>query len=239
MKVYLFPTCLVSTFLPQVVDAARRVLTRLGASVEVLQEATCCGQPMYNAGLQDEARRVAWQTVQVFRRHKAPIVFLAGSCAAMVRHGYPRLFAGTPEAQAVREVAERVWVFSAFLVRVMGIKRLQGRFPYTVAYHPSCHMLRALGVDAEPRQLLDGLEGLRRVAWPDEDMCCGFGGVFSGLMPEVAQAMGRAKMAALERSGAQVGVTCDPGCLLHLRGLSDQKIPLLHLAEVLDAAMQA
>lgn len=239
MRVYLFPTCLVATFLPRVVEAAQRVLTRLGASVELLREATCCGQPMYNAGLQKAACRVAREGVRWMQKCDGPIVFLGGSCAAMVRHAYPSLLAETPEAEAAREVAGRVWEFSAFLVRYMGIERVPGCFPYTVAYHPSCHMLRVLGVDKEPRHLLDGLEGLRRVPWPDEDTCCGFGGVFSGWMPEVAQAMGNAKITALFQSRAQIGVTCDPGCLLHLRGLAQNRVPVWHLAEVLDYAMQA
>ncbi len=235
--VLLVPTCLVETFLPEVLEAARRVLRHLGVSVKEDADLTCCGQPMYNAGLQEEARKVAREFLLRLARHSGPVVLLAGSCAAMVREEYPRLFAGTPEEGLAREVAQRTYEFSLFLADVLK-RPVPGRFPHRVAYHPSCHLRRVLGVDAQPRMLLNALEGLERVPWPDEDVCCGFGGVFSGLLPSLAEAMGRDKILRLRATEAQAGVTCDPGCLLHLQGLlGDEGPPMLHIAEVLARAL--
>ena len=235
--VLLVPTCLVNAFLPEVLEAARKVLRHLGVTVKEDANLTCCGQPMYNAGLQEEARQVARAFLHRLARHSGPAVFLAGSCAAMVRVEYPRLFAGTPEETRAREVAQRTYEFSQFLADVWQ-RPLHGTFPHRVAYHPSCHLRRVLGVDTQPRTLLDSLEGLERLPWPDEDVCCGFGGVFSGLLPALAEALGRDKILRLRTTGAQAGVTCDPGCLLHLQGLlGDEGPPMLHMAEVLARAI--
>ncbi len=235
-RVLLFPTCLVSTFLPHVEQAARRVLQRAGFQVETDPHLTCCGQPAYNIGLWDQARAMLRGLLQRLDAFPGPIVFLAGSCAALVRVEAPRLFAGTPHEDLARRVAARTFEFSQFLVDRAGW-RPQGRFPYRVAYHPSCHMLRVLRVDRQPRALLQALEGLEWAPWPEEATCCGFGGLFSAALPELARAMGETKRRALD---AQLVVTCDPGCLLHLQGVVGREgPPLWHLAEVLDQALNS
>ena len=237
-RVLLFPTCLVQTFLPGVKDAARKVLAHLGAEVHEDPALTCCGQPMYNAGMWEEARVAARPFLERLAAWEGDVVFLAGSCTAMVRLEYPLLFHDTPWEEAAREVAGRVYEFSQYLVERLGVTRVPGHFPYTLAYHPSCHMLRGLKVDREPRLLLDGLEGAERVPWPEEEVCCGFGGVFSGAIPQLAEAMGRDKAQALKQTPAQLGVTCDPGCLLHIQGSMDPGgPPMWHLAEALAWAL--
>ncbi len=236
-SVLLVPSCLVQTFLPEVQEAAREVLRAAQIHVHEEDNLTCCGQPLYNAGLRKEARETATAYLEHLSRYPGPIVFLAGSCAAMVKVEYPHLFAGTPWESRAREVAQRTYEFSQFLVEVVGWKP-PGLFPHRVAYHPSCHLRRVLGVDQAPRQLLDHLEGLERAPWPEEEVCCGFGGIFSGLLPELAQAMGKRKAEQLKSEGVQAGVTCDPGCLLHLQGvLGEEGPPMLHLAEVLAQAL--
>ena len=70
-----------------------------------------------------------------------------------------------------------------------------------VAWHPSCHGLRELGITDEPHRLLAGVEGVERVEITGADECCGFGGLFSVEMPEVSAAILRAKLDAIEASG--------------------------------------
>jgi L-lactate dehydrogenase complex protein LldE len=57
-KVQLFTTCLGESFQPQVLKQMVRILERLGIGVEFPEGQTCCGQPFYNSGFQQEARRV-------------------------------------------------------------------------------------------------------------------------------------------------------------------------------------
>ena len=101
-----------------------------------------------------------------------------------------------------------------------------------IAYHDSCHMLRELGISAEPRSLLERT-GAALVQLPRPDLCCGFGGTFSVRQPEVSVAMADDKLAAA--SNADALVTADPGCLMHLRGRADRTggPPLVHLATAL------
>lgn len=236
-EVLLFPTCLVEAFLPHVHRSARRVLEHAGVQVREEATLTCCGQPAYNAGLPRLAQEVIVPFLQRLDRFPGPVVFLAGSCASLVRVEAPRLLQGTPHEELARRVAARTYEFSQFLVDVLGWQP-RGRFPYRIAYHPSCHMLRVLDVDRQPRTLLQALEGVRLVAWPEEETCCGFGGLFSAMLPPLARAMGETKLQGLAAAGVQLVVTGDPGCLLHLQGVAGRTgPPLWHLAEVLDRAL--
>jgi L-lactate dehydrogenase complex protein LldE len=76
------------------------------------------------------------------------------------------------------------------------------------------------------------------VPLPGEETCCGFGGVFSVIYPEVSRAMMEAKLRAIEESGAEVVVACDAGCLMNIAGGLEQtrsRVKAMHLIEVLTA----
>jgi L-lactate dehydrogenase complex protein LldE len=124
-----------------------------------------------------------------------------------------------------------VWELSAFLVHA-GFRPLPRNDGRRVAYHDSCHMLRELGISAEPRKLL-GASGAELVAFARPDLCCGFGGTFSVRQPEVSLAMADDKLAGAD--GAAI-VTADPGCLMHLRGRAEKvgsPVRVVHLASAL------
>jgi len=96
MQIQLFVTCILDTLYPETAMAVVRVLQRAGVEVAVPQGQTCCGQPAFNAGMRAEARKMAEHTIQVFDATEGPIVVPSGSCAAMLRHQYPELFADDP-----------------------------------------------------------------------------------------------------------------------------------------------
>ncbi|MBL8843148.1 MAG: (Fe-S)-binding protein [Planctomycetes bacterium] len=109
-----------------------------------------------------------------------------------------------------------------------------------VAYHPSCHLVRGLGVGGEPVELLRRVAGVELVPLEKSEECCGFGGLFSVKQPELSGAMLDAKCRALEASGADVVASCDSGCLLHLAGglaRRGSSIRTCHVAELLAAAL--
>ncbi|MEW6583565.1 MAG: (Fe-S)-binding protein [Actinomycetota bacterium] len=225
-------TCLSDVAAPTVWRAARTVLQRAGVDVVVPRAQTCCGQPGWSAGHPDQARQVARQALRAFAGDD-PVVVPSGSCAAMVVHGYPELFAGTPEEDAARHMAGRTVELSQYLARNGLLPAGAGRGSAT--YHDSCHMLRILGERDSPRQALAaaGVE-LREMA--QTDVCCGFGGMFSVAFPEVSGALGEQKARNAAAAGADELVACDLSCLLHITGRAHRLgIPLRarHLAEVL------
>jgi len=238
-QVALFHTCLVNEIDPEVGMAVVRVLERAGASVDVPEDQTCCGQPAYNAGFHDDAREIARHTLRVLSRTEGTIVIPSGSCADMIIHQYAVLFQDDAEmTRAAHDVAVRCREFSQFLGEAAPEFRA-GRLPSRVAYHPSCHLLRGLGVRREPIALIERVEGAEPVHVQEHDECCGFGGLFSVKNAPISNGMLERKIAALEASGADRVVACDLGCLLHVGGglhRRGSKVRAQHLAQFLDEA---
>ena len=217
--VYFFGTCLLDLINPEAGLAAVELLERQGVRVIFPQDQTCCGQPAFNAGYRDEAAAVARAQAGLFPR-PLPVVVPSGSCGAMMHRFYPELFpaATDPGAAAAREVAGRVWEWSDFMVNVLDA-RLEDRGPAVrVAYHPSCHLLREMGVREAPLALLGQLARVELVPLADSEECCGFGGTFSIKQSDISAAMLADKCRAVVESGAEVLVSMDAGCLMHIGG---------------------
>ena len=220
-RVQLFATCLGDLVLPEAVADADTLLRQAGFEVDFPRAQVCCGQPAFNSGHRVAARRVARTFVRAFSR-EAPIVIPSGSCATMVAHYLPELTGAEPYD---------VWELSAFLDRegVPIARRNEGR---TFAYHDSCHMLRELRISEQPRRLLEA-SGATLVPLRRPDLCCGFGGTFSVLQPEISVAMADDKL--WSAGVAEALVTADPGCLMHLRGRAERAggVRVVHLATAL------
>lgn len=238
-SVALFVPCYVDAIHPEVGVSVVRVLRRLGVGVGYPEGQTCCGQPAFNSGFAEEARGVARHFLDVFEEAEGEhIVAPSGSCAAMVSHYYPLLFEeGSRDRRRAEAVGSRVREFSDYLVNVLGATGVGARREGRAVFHTGCHQRRELGVLAEPRALLGGVEGLEVLDWENEELCCGFGGTFAVKMPKVSTAMADEKIRALDRSGADTLVSCDSSCLMHLGGRlrrTNRDVEVLHLAQVLD-----
>ena len=236
--VQLFVTCIIDTLYPETGEAVVRLLQKAGVKVSFPPGQTCCGQPAFNAGLRQQARKMAIQTICAFEPYSGPVVVPSGSCAAMIRHSYAELFTGDPKwLPRALSLAERTYEFSEFLVDVLGVTDLGADFNGRMTYHSSCHLLRGLGVDRQPRTLLAEVRNSELVELPDTGDCCGFGGVFSIEHPEISTAMLDRKIANLEASGASIVVACDAGCVTNINGgLHRRHKPqrAVHIADILD-----
>jgi L-lactate dehydrogenase complex protein LldE len=237
-RVSLFVTCLVDLLYPEVGEAAVALLEHAGVRVDFPAAQTCCGQPPFNSGFHDDARRVARNMLDAFEGAEV-VVSPSGSCSAMVRSYYPHLFEGRPEESRARALADRTYELSEFLVDVLGVDRIEGSWRGPVTYHDSCHGLRELGLRGQGRKLVEGIDGVELVEMARPDMCCGFGGTFSVRLPDVATAMADDKIAQTEATGAAIMLTGDSGCLMHLAGRMSRRgsaVRPMHLATFLAAA---
>jgi len=236
MTVTLFVPCFMDAVYPAAAMGMVTVLERLGNRIDFPEELACCGQPPFNAGHWAEAREMARPVLK--RLASAEVVVIgSGSCGAMLKVFYRELFAGEPEEAMAAEVAGKVWEFSSFLVDRLGVTDVGARFARRVTFHDGCHGLRELKIKSAPRVLLGKVRDLELVEMNEAvETCCGFGGTFATKHAAVSTAMGEVKCAAAVASGAEVVVSNDASCLMHLRGLLvRQGVPLqtLHLAEVL------
>ncbi len=118
---------------------------------------------MVNTGYLDEAVPVVRQFISAFEGYDA-IVTPSGSCAGSVRHQHSivaRRSGDAELAEAVARTSPRTYELTEFLVDVLGVTDVGAHFPHRVAYHPTCHSLRMLGVGERPLQLLRAVHGHR------------------------------------------------------------------------------
>lgn len=240
-RVQLFVTCVVDQLFPEVGEAVVDVLRALDIEVEFDTSQTCCGQPAFNSGFWNEARPVARRLLGQLDT-SVPVVVPSGSCTAMIRNYYEELFADDPVNLArARSLARNVYEFSEFLVDNVGLAELEQLFQAAgtrddeVAFHEACHAKRELGIDAQPKSLIDSVPGFRRVEMDQAEECCGFGGTFAVKYADISGAMLRDKLDHIERSGADVVCACDTSCLMHIGGGLRRRGSLVrptHIAEL-------
>lgn len=214
--VYFFATCLVDLFCPEAGIDAITLIEREGVRVHFPKDQTCCGQPAYTSGFADQARAVALTQMQLFP-NDWPVVIPSGSCAGIIRHHYPKLFADDPPLKAQADaLAERVFELSEFLLNVLQVRWKDSGPPTTVTLHTSCAARREMGTHEHARALLAQLPGVTVALQAHESECCGFGGTFSLKHPSISSAMAGDKADALKETGAEAFLSADCGCMLNL-----------------------
>jgi L-lactate dehydrogenase complex protein LldE len=235
-EVALFVTCLTDTFEPRVGVAVVRLLRHFGCAVRFPAEQTCCGQPQFNNGYHTEAAALGRRMIDVFEPYEA-VVTPSGSCASMVKHHLPELLAEEPSyGTRARALADRTWEFGQFCVDQLRIDPAEISAPPVgpMTYHYSCH-LRGLQTYAEATRLVADMRDVDFRPLERLDQCCGFGGAFHVLYPEVSTAMVDDKLDSIARTGATTVVCNEAGCGMTIGGAARRRgmnLRLLHVAEL-------
>jgi glycolate oxidase iron-sulfur subunit len=233
--------CVQSVFFPQVNDATLRVLAKEGCEAIVPDGQGCCGALSLHAGRQDEARAFARTLIRSFEDAEVDrIVVNAAGCGSSLK-AYEGLF------ESDREWRDRARIFSS---KVRDVCEFLAELPpravrhpidAKVAYHDACHLRHAQRISREPRSLLAGIPGLSVCEIPDGDQCCGSAGVYNLVEPVSANEIGKRKVENIERTGARLVVSANPGCTLHIQRLWRERnsaLRALHPIEVLDRSLR-
>ena len=235
-QVALFVTCLVDLMRPSVGFSAVKLLEAAGCDVSVPEAQTCCGQPAYNSGDKADAKAIAQQIIKAFEGYDY-IVAPSGSCAGMLSKHYPELFEGDEEMSVrARDLARRTYELISFLTDVRGMTSVDAEFDGTVTYHDSCSSLREMQVRAQPRKLLQSIDGVEIRELTFNEACCGFGGTFCVKYPDISNKMVGDKCADISETGAGTVLAGDMGCLLNIAGKlkrDSSSVEVRHIAEVL------
>jgi L-lactate dehydrogenase complex protein LldE len=239
----LFITCLADQFYTHSLQNMTHLLERLGVTLTFPPGQTCCSQPLYNNGFEDQTRAVALNFLHAFGRSNAPIVGPSGSCVSMVKHHYPSLFEdGTPEHELAKDISSRIFEFTEYLVNVLKVTDVGAVYPHKVTYHATCHYLREMGLKREAKALLNSVKGLELIPLKEEETCCGFGGAFAVTYPEVSRSMMQNKVNDILASGADTVVMCEPGCLMNIAGglhKMGSNIRAMHIIDLLASGTES
>lgn len=245
MKIGLFIPCYVNAVFPEVGVATYKLLKHLGVEVDYPLKQSCCGQPMANAGFEEQAIPLAEQFDQEFEKYDY-VVAPSASCVAFIRINYPHLLQGKHYCSASYKTLD----VCEFLHDILKVQHLPGKFPHKVSLHNSCHGLRELHLSSASelnippyskiKDLLSLVEGITLLEPDRVDECCGFGGMFSVEEPEVSVRMGQDKLNNHMATGAEYITGPDSSCLMHMQGIAkrlNKPIKFIHVVEILAAGL--
>lgn len=239
-RVALLAGCAQQVLAPDINASAVRVLSRNGVEVVVPPEQGCCGALSWHTGHGDKAIAFARQLISAIPEDVDYFVTTAAGCGSAIAE-YPLLLAGTDVESAAKRFSKNAIDISKFLVELGLIDVPPLRSPKRIAYHDACHLGHAQGIRAEPRQLLESIQGLQVVEISDPDTCCGSAGTYNIEQPEIANRLGIRKAENILATGASAVVSGNIGCLVqiekHLQGRTD-RVAVLHTVQVLDRAYE-
>lgn len=231
-QVMFFKGCLGHELLGCVTASTLEVLGANGCRVATPREQVCCGAIHEHAGDLVTAKELARRNIDAFRGEQL-IITNSGGCGATLK-SYGDLMADDPHyAAAARDFASRVRDLSEFLDELGPLLMIGIDPPLAATYQDSCHLSLLQGVYDQPRRLLASIPGVDYREMDPREFCCGSGGLWGLRHPELSRRLREVKLEDAARTGAQVMVTANPGCHLHLQGGG---MPVVHIAELLAAA---
>ncbi|WP_375753573.1 (Fe-S)-binding protein [Vibrio sp. HN007] len=236
MKVNLFATCLGDMVKADVAKKTVLLLEQLNCEVIFPERQGCCGQPSLNSGYTDGSKAAMKSLISSFEINDYPIVSPAGSCAASIKR-YPEFLADEPAwAARAQKIADRLFELTQFIVGTLGVTDLGAKLNGRAVYHPSCSLIRKLGVREEPLALLDNVEGLEMLPIANQETCCGFGGTFSVKMSEISGEMVKEKVKHISAVEPDYLIGADISCLINIGGRISREgkpVKVMHIVDVL------
>ncbi|WP_394931306.1 (Fe-S)-binding protein [uncultured Ilumatobacter sp.] len=234
--VWLFTGCVMDAWQRSTHVNTAKLIAATGATYAVPGAGGgCCGALHVHAGLTDETKRLAIATMASMPGEAPIVVNSAGCGAAMKDYGH---LLGTPDAQSF---SARVVDVNEYLAeRVDRLPVGIGERQQVIVQDP-CHLRHVQRVVDPVRMLLGHVADV--VELDDDGLCCGAGGAYSALQPELAGQIRERKVASIsratEQSSARLVASANPGCSMHLTAvLSETGLTVMHPVDIVATALQ-
>ncbi len=227
MIVDIFVPCFIDQLKPDTAMNMVKILKKLGCEVHYNMDQTCCGQPAFNSGFQNEARGIAKKFLHDFNNERY-IVAPSGSCTGYIRNYYKKLFKDTPELEKAKKIQPYLFEFTEFLHDVLKIDSIPATFQHKVTYHDGCGSLRECRIKESPRELIEQVNGIELIEMKECETCCGFGGTFAVKYEPISTGMAYTKVHSAIETGAEYIISGDFSCLMHLDAyIEKHQLPIL------------
>lgn len=217
--------CAMRVLYPHVNEITRRLLRRVGYEAREFKQ-ECCGALHAHNGNLDTAKSMRDQLFNAIPQG-LPLIVNSAGCGSWLR-----------DAVGDRKVFDA----SEFLLDqgLAGLLAKEGRLESIVTYHDACHLAHGQGIRKEPRDLLKAIPGVQLVELAEADTCCGSAGIYNILQPRMARRLLERKWASIERTGATIAATGNPGCHAWIAQAAKEhgkSVEILHTLEVLERAL--
>jgi glycolate dehydrogenase iron-sulfur subunit len=240
--------CVMSVMFSRTNHNTVKLLNRAGQDVLTPATQVCCGALYAHSGQLEKARDCARKNIVAFDNLQLDaIITNAAGCGSTLKE-YGHLLHADPVwkdralafSAKVRDLTE--WLAEARLSTTEPggeSSRERKTAPTQVTFHDACHLAHAQRITKAPRELVRGLAQSAFVELPESDVCCGSAGSYNLTEPEMAARLQQRKIENILKSGAQIVVTTNPGCILQIRaGLQKAgagHVQVVHLADYLES----
>ena len=225
-------------------EASIRLLAEAGFEVVTPSTQGCCGALYAHGGNLEEARAAARQNIAAFEGFELnAIIINAAGCGSTLKE-YGHLLADDPHwGERGAQFSAKVKDLSEWLALHGGNAQPRAHSGGKVTYHDACHLAHAQRITKQPRDLVKCVAGAGYVELPESEVCCGSAGSYNLTEPEMAEKLQLRKVENILRTGAQVVVTSNPGCIMQIRaGLKKagaEHVEVVHLADILGSGVRA
>lgn len=215
----------VDQLVPQCAQHALELLQKLGYKVLYPSELTATGRELYHQGDRETAKQLGTQLIEQFDSC-SHIVSLSSAEVVYIQQHFSRLFHNTTLHNSYRQFVERCYEFSDFMMQVAHVEASGSSFAHRVALLDHCTSLRGYrspaapehaGLHDQPRTLLERVEGLQLVEMAEQEVCCGYGGLFVSQFTPISDSLAQRKVTNALNAGAEYLTSTEPTCLMHLQ----------------------
>jgi glycolate oxidase iron-sulfur subunit len=224
-RVGLVRGCVMSVMFQATNLSTMKLLNRSGYDVVVPPEQVCCGALYAHGGNLQQARENAKRNIAAFASVDTIVINAAGCGSTLKEYGH-LVPGGETFSRKVKDITE-----------VLATSKIGGRDSRKVTYHDACHLAHAQRITKAPREIIRSVAGANFIELPESDVCCGSAGSYNLTEPEMAERLQRRKIENILKSGAELVVTTNPGCLLQIQaGLKKagaEHIKAMHLVDYL------
>ncbi len=240
-RVGYFLGCMMSIMFNKTTNATVNILTRSGCTVVTSKEIRCCGAPLLTAGFKHKSYDLMKANIDLFDKMNVDfIVTDCAACGAAIKE-YEEILENDPDyAEKAKCFSRKARDISEFLADWQHTAPTE-KSPFDreikVTYDEPCHLGHAQGVREQPLNLIRRMPGVELVGLPESDWCCGSAGVYNITHYYMAMDVLKKKIDCVEKTGADVLLTANPGCLLQLNyGVKERGLPMevKHVIELLD-----
>jgi glycolate oxidase iron-sulfur subunit len=191
----------------------------------------CCGALHQHAGLRSDAVSLAHDVIASMPGDAPILVNSAGCGAALKDYGH---LLDTDDA---RRFSERVVDVSEWLAERIELLPTPAGERQAIIVQDPCHLRHVQRAHEPLRTVLAHVADV--VELDDDGLCCGAGGAYSALQPELAGDIRDRKVASIDRargrSDAVAVASANPGCSMHLGSVLD--LPVRHPVDIVAEAL--
>ena len=242
--VFYFTGCFTNYFAGDVGQAVVNVLKQLQVEIEIPASEDCCGIATILSGEGDLPLKNVEKNIATLARAEVDAVLVdCATCGAAFKKEYIDLLRrkgmDTTRAEVLKGKTRDVMEYVAARIDRLPLPKDYKGEKIRVTYHDPCHLVRAQGISAAPREILRALPQFEYVEMEEANTCCGGGGSFQFDFPGVSKGITEKKIRRIRETGARIVVTGCPGCRTTIGGnMGEQdRIAVLHPMQLLDMAL--